>query len=119
MKKLICIGMILSLVGCSTFKPVEHREVALPDILLVGKTYKITTTSGDVIQMKVVEVTADEVVGTREDGLGRTVSALDISSIEVETIDGGKTTLAVIGGIVLLPIAIVAVVLGCMMGACS
>ncbi len=98
MKKIMCIWMVLSLIGCTTFKPVEHLEVSLPDIIVVDETYKFTTNSGDVSKMKVIDVSADKVVGTLEGGNGQTINAADILSIEVETIDGVKTTLAVIGG---------------------
>ena len=43
------------------------------------------------------------------------IPANEIVSIEVETIDGAKTTLAIAGGIVLLPFAI----LGLFMGAAA
>ena len=110
---------MLSLLGCTTFKPVEYQEAKLPEIVEVGKTYKFTQVDGSVTEMKVTAVSESEVTGTLEHGAGRTIQAVDLQSIEVETIDGGKTTLAVIGGIILLPIAIVAIIFGCMAGGCQ
>jgi hypothetical protein len=116
MKQFICILTILSLVGCTTFKPVEYQEVSLPEIVEVGKTYKFTEVDGSVTEMKVTAVSEKEVTGTLEHGAGKTIQAVDLQSIEVETIDGGKTTLAVIGGIILLPIAIIGIIVACMFG---
>lgn len=104
------------MLGCTTFKPVEYTEVSLPDLIEVGETYKFTKTDGTVIEMKVTSVSADEVTGTMEGGGGRTILATDLQALEVETIDGGKTTLAVIGGIILLPIALAAIIVACMFG---
>ncbi len=117
MKKVMCIWMVLSLIGCTTFKPVEHLEVSLPDIIVVDETYKFTTNSGDVSKMKVIDVSADKVVGTLEGGNGQTINTADILSIEVETIDGGKTTLVVIGGIAIVTAAVAVVAVVVVVGA--
>jgi hypothetical protein len=109
MKKTMCIWMVLSLIGCTTttFKTVEHLEVSLPDIIVVGETYRFTTNSSGVFKMKVIEVSAKKVVGTLESGYSPTINAADILSIEVETIDDGQTTLAIIGGTTLVAVAAV------------
>ena len=110
MKKIMCIWMVLSIIGCTTsFKHVQYIGVSLPDIIVVGETYKFTTNSGDVSKMKVIEVSADKVVGTLEGGSRQTINAADILSIEVETIDDGQTILYVIGGTILV-VALVALV---------
>lgn len=119
MKNFVCMLTILSLLGCTTFKPVEYKEVSLSEIVEVGKTYKFTEVDGSVTEMKVTSVSETEVTGTMESGIGKTIQAVDLQSIEVETIDGGKTTLAVIGGIILLPIALLVIIVGCAMEACG
>jgi hypothetical protein len=116
MKKIMCIWMVLSLIGCTTtFKTVDHLEVSLPDIIVVGETYRFTTNSSGVFKMKVIEVSAKKVVGTLESGYSPTINAADILSIEVETIDDGQSTLAVIGGTIL--VVAVAVVIAAVVAA--
>lgn len=45
-------------------------------------------------------------------GSGIIIPLEDIASVEIETIDGAKTTLAIVGGIVLIPFAILGLFLG-------
>ena len=105
-----------------------YERVALPSILSAGDTVAVTKTNGDRHYIKLVSVSDDAVVGTHLPegdfgtvsmgvvvGSGITIPANEIASIEVETIDGAKTTLAIAGGIVLLPFAI----LGLFMGAAA
>ena len=116
MKRFICLLTMLSLVGCTIFRPVEYTELSLPELIEVGETYKFTEKDGSVTEMEVVSVTPTEVTGTLEGGLGKTILAEDLTSIEIETIDGVKTTLAVIGGIILIPIVLVVLLVGAAAG---
>jgi len=123
MKNVIWVFAMLSLLGCTTLKSVEQTEgFAFTEVIQVGEVYQFTTSDGSVTMMKVLEVTDDEVTGSLSDekgkkfGGGRTLQTADIVEIEILGIDGAKTTLAVIGGIILIPIALVAIVIGCMMG---
>ena len=60
-----------------------------------------------------LETNESQMVGTHiETGEGITIKVDDIEYIEVETIDGGKTTLAIMGGIVLIPFAILGIMFG-------
>lgn len=100
----------LCLSGCTTMRTVDHQGFPLTDLVAVGNTYTFTKTSGSRIVMEVTEVTNSYVVGTRANGLGTTIEVNDLREIEVEKVEGGKTTLAVLGGIVIVPIAIVGVI---------
>lgn len=113
MKKIICLLTMLSLIGCTTFRPVEYQELKLTELVEVGETYKFTEINGSVTMMKVTAVSDTEVTGTLEHGAGKTIQAVDLQSIEVETIDGGKTVLAVVGGIILLPLALIYLIFAC------
>jgi hypothetical protein len=112
MKRFICFLTILSLVGCTVFRPVEYTELQLPELIEVGKTYKFTEKDGSVTEMKVTAVSPTKVTGTREHGSGKTILAENLTAVEVERIDGVKTTLAVVGGIILIPVILIALVLG-------
>jgi hypothetical protein len=105
-----------------------YEQASLPSILSAGDTVAVTKTNGDRHYIELVSVSDDTIVGTHLPegdsgivsvgavaGSGITISADDIASIELETIDGAKTTLAIAGGIVLLPFAI----LGLFMGAAA
>lgn len=130
MRKYVWIVTLLSfLVACTSMNQIDgYERVALPSILSAGDTVAVTKANGDRHYIKLVSVSDDAIVGTHLPegdfgtismgavvGSGITIPANEIVSIEVETIDGAKTTLAIAGGIVLLPFAI----LGLFMGAAA
>ena len=130
MRNYVWIFTLLSfLVACTSMNKVDgYEQVPLSSILSAGDTVAVTKANGDRHYIKLVSVSDDAIVGTHLPegdfgtismgavvGSGITIPANEIVSIEVETIDGAKTTLAIAGGIVLLPFAI----LGLFMGAAA
>ena len=130
MRNYVWIFTLLSfLVACTSMNKVDgYEQVPLSSILSAGDTVAVTKANGDRHYIKLVSVSHDAIVGTHLPegdfgtvsmgavvGSGITIPANEIVSIEVETIDGAKTTLAIAGGIVLLPFAI----LGLFMGAAA
>ena len=130
MRNYVWIFTLLSfLVACTSMNKVDgYEQVPLSSILSAGDTVAVTKADGDRHYIKLVSVSDDAIVGTHLPegdfgtismgavvGSGITIPANEIVSIEVETIDGAKTTLAIAGGIVLLPFAI----LGLFMGAAA
>ena len=111
MRKYIWVFTVLSLlVSCTSMSRIDgYEQVSLPSILSAGDTVAVTKTNGDRHYIKLVSVSDDTIVGTHLPegdsgtvvgavaGSGITISTDDIASIELETIDGAKTTLVTIG----------------------
>jgi len=103
----------ISLVGCTTMRPVETGQSKLTEQLEVGDHLVIYEKSGRIADMTLTLIDGDSLEGTLADNnfIPVEVDIDDIEKIEVEKIDGVKTTLAVVGGvIVIVPLAMIAAV---------
>ena len=130
-KKIAFFFVILILSCCTSLNQLDYyKEVDLASIVSIGDKISVTLQNGDTHYLKVVSIADNEMVGTLlqvpdvnlvsidlKTGPGITIKVEDIEYIEVETIDGGKTTLAIMGGIVLIPIALVGIFFGALGGA--
>ncbi|NVJ48852.1 MAG: hypothetical protein HWE13_11955 [Gammaproteobacteria bacterium] len=114
--RLMLYWLILSLAGCTSMRAVNpgqsHESLALKDRIVVYEK------SGRVIDMTLVRIDEHQIVGslTNAPMTSVIIDLDDVEKIEVEAIDGGKTTLAVVGGIILLPLFILAAFMGVMSG---
>lgn len=108
----ICWIVIFCMVGCTSMKPVKQespeQSIQFKDRILVYEK------SGRIIDMKVVKIEQNQITGSlTEDPLSSvTIHFDDIEKIELESVDGGKTVLAVIGGILILPILLLGLLFG-------
>lgn len=128
MKSILFIPLFLVITACTSFNKLDYyKEVDLSSIVSNGDKVSVTLQNGDSHYLKVVSISEDELVGTLlktpevnvvsidlSPGRGITIKIQEIEYIEVETIDGGMTTLAIVGGIVLIPFAILGLVFGAM-----
>ena len=91
-KILITILAVVSLTGCTTMRSMDTTRADLEGETLYGRL-----TDGSQVPIS--------------------VELSDIEKLEVEKIDGAKTTLAVVGGtLVLVPVALAAGLVGIMTG---
>lgn len=107
----------ISLVGCTTMRPLETEQSSLIEQLEVGDHLVIYEKSGRIADMTLTLIGDDSLEGTLADNslIPVEVDIDDIEKIEVEKIDGVKTTLAVVGGtIVILPLMLIAAMSGAM-----
>jgi hypothetical protein len=107
----------ISLVGCTTMRPVETEHSKLTEQLEVGDHLVIYEKSGRIADMTLTLIDGDNLEGTLAGNnfIPVEVDINDIEKIEVEKIDGVKTTLAVVGGtIVILPLMLIAAMSGAM-----
>ncbi len=107
----------ISLVGCTTMRPVESGQSNLTEQLEVGDHLVIYEKSGRIADMTLTLIDGDILKGTLAGNnfIPVEVDINDIEKIEVEKIDGVKTTLAVVGGtIVILPLMLIAAMSGAM-----
>ena len=125
-KKSLLLLLTFAISCCTSLNKLDYyKEVDLSSIVSIGDKLSVTLNSGDNYYLKVVSINESQMVGTLletnesqmvgthiETGEGITIKVDDIEYIEVETIDGGKTTLAIMGGIVLIPFAILGLMFG-------
>lgn len=101
------------------------EKVQMSSVVSQGDKLSVTKLNGDSYYLRVLSVSETELIGTQlapQDtnvvtmgtsvGSGIIIPLEDIASVEIETIDGAKTTLAIVGGIVLIPFAILGLFLG-------
>jgi len=113
-KKSLLLLLTFAISCCTSLNKLDYyKEVDLSSIVSIGDKLSVTLNSGDNYYLKVVSIKETQMVGTLlETGEGITITVDDIEYIEVETIDGGKTTLAIMGGIVLIPFGILGLFFG-------
>ena len=113
-KKSLLLLLTFAISCCTSLNKLDYyKEVDLSSIISIGDKLSVTLNSGDNYYLKVVSIKENQIVGTLlETSEGIAITVDDIEYIEVETIDGGKTTLAIMGGIVLIPFAILGLMFG-------
>ncbi len=101
------ILLLFALVGCTTMQEVKQQEGLLTDYLEIGDHIMVYETSGRMVDMRFVLVEGNVLRGSLfDDGLEAVEIKLEhIEKIEAERIALGRTTAAVLGGVVLAPIA--------------
>ncbi len=107
----------ISLVGCTTMRPVETGQANLTEQLEVGDHLVIYEKSGRIVDMTLTLIDGDILEGTLAGNnfIPVEVDINDIEKIEFEKIDGVKTTLAVVGGtIIISPLMLIAAMSGAM-----
>ncbi len=107
----------ISLVGCTTMRPIETGQSNLTEKLEAGDHLVIYEKSGRIVDMTLDVIDGDSLEGTLAGNnlIPVEVDINDIEKIELEKIDGVKITLAVVGGtIIILPLMLIAAMSGAM-----
>jgi len=118
-KILITILAVVSLTGCTTMRSMDTTRADLEAELQPDDRLVVYETSGRIIDMTFIDLEGETLYGRLTDGsqVPISVELSDIEKLEVEKIDGAKTTLAVVGGtLVLVPVALAAGLVGIMTG---
>lgn len=105
----------ISMVGCTTMRTVDSQPANLTEQIEVGDHLVVYEKSGRIVDMTVSVISDTTLEGTLAENTFAPVTVVidDIEKIEVEKIDGAKTTLAVVGGtIIILPLAFLALLAG-------
>ena len=113
---LILAGLALS--GCTSMRAIESNA-SVAEQISVGEHLVVYEKSGRVVDMTVRVIDTDRLGGTlgTEGGAPVEVLLADIEKIEVERIDGAKTTLAVVGvTVVAVPVVFFAAFTGALAG---
>ena len=105
--KATLLTLMLVLSACTTMQEVREAEGSLADHLEIGDHIIVYTSTGTIIDMRFVLIDNGVMRGSLyADGLEPIMVRLDeIRKIEAERIAAGRTTAAVLGGIVLAPFA--------------
>ena len=98
----------ISLMGCTTMKPVDIRKSDLTEQLDGGDHLVVYEKSGRKVDMTLTLIDADYLRGTLGENTSVPVEVHidDIETIESEKIAVARTAGAILGGIVLLPFAV-------------
>ncbi|NIV18556.1 MAG: hypothetical protein GWN47_09190 [Woeseiaceae bacterium] len=114
-KLLILLVTTISMVGCTSIRPIDMEKVDLTEVLETGDRVIAYEKQGRVVDMTLTTIEDGVLIGSYT-GSGMTtveVNIEDIEKIEAEKISGAKTTGAVVGGLVLVPlVAAGAVIVG-------
>ena len=107
-KLIICLVAAIALVGCTSMRPMDAARADLATQLDAGDHLVVYERSGRVLDMKYRDIEDERIRGWATDTSGPvSVAVADVERLEIEKVDGVKTTLAVAGGTV--AIAIIAV----------
>jgi len=109
LQRSLIVLSLAALFGCTTMQEVKPQEGSLTDNLEIGDRIIVYENSGRIVDMRFVLIEGEALRGSLFfDGLEPVeINLHDIEKIEAERIAAGRTTAAVLGGIVLAPIAAV------------
>ncbi len=112
-KQLILIVSVVSLVGCTSMRPIDMAPADFANHVETGDHLVVYEKQGRILDMTVTHIEDDVLYGSlTDDGLTTVeVRLADIEKIEIEKISGAKTTGAVVGGVILLPLVAAGAVL--------
>jgi len=113
---LLISTLLISSTGCMSMRPVEDPS-AFIDKVKVGDKVELIDKDGFINRFTVGKVTDQLIAGNSESGNRVSVPTAEIERLSVEKVDGGRTTLAVMGGIVAIPIILIGA--GAMAAACG
>jgi len=116
-KLIVILIASISMIACTTMRTIDREKYELTEKLEVGDHLVVYETTGRIVDMKLDSIEGDYLQGTSTDGYPTMVDVNinDIEKIEVEKIDGVRTTLAVVGGaIIIVPLVIIAALTGVM-----
>lgn len=108
---LICALTSLSLLGCTTMRPMDAASTELTTQLEPGDHIIVYERSGRVIDMTLTEIGDGMLHGHTDDPAASpvTVDIRDIERLEVEKIDPGKSVLAGVGTVIIVvPLILIA-----------
>jgi len=117
-KLVILVISAISLVGCTTMRPIDTQDSSIIDEVKVGDHVIVYERSGRTVEIDVDEISYSKLSGSSANGSNRSINVniADIEKVEVEKIDGIKTTLAIVGGtVVVLPVLFLGVMSGTML----
>ena len=114
------VALIISSSGCMTMRPLQN-DISITEAIKVGDKVEIIERDGYINKFTVGKIHEQFVAGNDERGSHVSIPLEKIESVSIEKVDGGRTTLAVMGGIVAIPIILFgagAMVMACGSGAC-
>jgi len=109
---------LIVLTGCTSMRAIDVSQADFTTQLETGDHLVITEKGGRIVDMTFAQIEGNTLFGSRHNnGMESVEVEIDqILQIEIEKISGAKTTAAVVGGIVLLPVVAVGAGLAVMAG---
>lgn len=96
---LTLFALLISTTGCMTLRPVESYE-PLTDFVKVGDEVEVVEIDGHINRFTVGRLTDEFIAGNDKYGSHVSILLVDVETVSVERINGTRTTLVVVGGIV-------------------
>lgn len=106
-KLMIVLMASISLIGCTSMRELDAQHPDFAEQIEVGDHLVVHEKTGRVVDMTLTEIDGGVLYGSYHGQGLQSVDVYidDIAMIEIEKISVAKTSAAVVGGIVLLPIA--------------
>ena len=96
---LTVLALLISTTGCMTLRPLESYE-PLTNFVKVGDEVEVIEIDGHINRFTVGKLTDEFIAGNDKYGSHVSILLVDIETVSVEKISGTRTTLVVVGGIV-------------------
>ena len=96
---LTLLALLISTTGCMTLRPVESYE-PLTDFVKVGDKVELVEIDGHISRFTVGKLTDEFIAGKDKYGSHVSILLVDIETVSVEKISGARTTLVIVGGVV-------------------
>jgi len=115
------VALLISSSGCMTMRALSN-DISITEAIKIGDKVEIIERDGYINKFTVGKIHEQFVAGNDENGSHVSIPLEKIESVSIEKVDGGRTTLAVMGGIVAIPIILFGaagvMALGCGSGFC-
>ncbi len=102
---LTLLALLISTTGCMTLRPVESYE-PLTDFVKVGDEVELVEIDGHISRFTVGKLTDEFIAGNDKYGSHVSILLVDIETVSVEKISGTRTTLVIVGGVVVTIIVV-------------
>lgn len=115
---LVILSLLVCGSGCMSMQPLKS-QVPVTEQIEIGDNVEVVDNRGLIHRFTVGKITDTDLAGPDSSGSLISIPVADAVQISAEKVDGGRTTLAVVGGLVAAPIVLLGLGTGAMMAACS
>jgi len=116
-RTVLMLFLVLNVTACQAWHSVSLDAISPAQLIEEDRPNRVRVTGGEVLEREVVapSVEGDQLMGAG----GFSMPLSDILGLEVRGVSMGRTVLLVVGGVVALPVLLVAGILVDCVGGCS
>lgn len=117
LRAVLMLFLVLNVTACQAWQAVSLDAISPAQLIEEDRPNRVRVTGGEVLEREVVapSVEGDQLMGAG----GFSMPLSDILGLEVRGVSMGRTVLLVVGGVVALPVLLVAAILVDCVGGCS